>query len=71
MEWGQAAQVLSTALAIKKIYLDISFAKELTTKYKASGDFAMAYVIAHEVGHHIQNELGTPSKLPTGHPGEI
>lgn len=43
----------------QKIYLDISFYKELTTKYKASGDFAMAYVIAHEVGHHIQNELGT------------
>ncbi|MDU5578072.1 MAG: neutral zinc metallopeptidase, partial [Streptococcus parasanguinis] len=39
----------------KKIYLDMSFYKELTTKYKASGDFAMAYVIAHEVGHHVQN----------------
>mgnify|MGYP002739310785 CR=1 FL=1 len=46
----------------KKIYLDISFYKELTTKYKASGDFAMAYVIAHEVGHHVQNELGILGK---------
>ncbi|MCP8989737.1 KPN_02809 family neutral zinc metallopeptidase [Streptococcus parasanguinis] len=46
----------------KKIYLDMSFYKELTTKYKASGDFAMAYVIAHEVGHHVQNELGILGK---------
>lgn len=46
----------------KKIYLDISFYKELTSKYKASGDFAMAYVIAHEVGHHVQNELGILGK---------
>ena len=36
--------------------------RELTTKYKASGDFAMAYVIAHEVGHHVQNELGSLAK---------
>lgn len=43
----------------QKIYLDIRFYQELTTKYRASGDFAMAYVIAHEVGHHIQNQLGT------------
>ena len=40
----------------------MSFYKELTTKYKASGDFAMAYVIAHEVGHHVQNELGILGK---------
>ena len=46
----------------KKIYLDMSFYKELTSKYKASGDFAMAYVIAHEVGHHVQNELGILGK---------
>lgn len=46
----------------KKIYLDISFYKELTSKYKAIGDFAMAYVIAHEVGHHVQNELGILGK---------
>lgn len=41
-----------------KIYVDLSFYKELTTKYGAPGDFAMAYVLAHEVGHHVQNELG-------------
>ncbi|MDO4431914.1 MAG: neutral zinc metallopeptidase [Aerococcaceae bacterium] len=43
----------------QKIYIDLSFYRELTTKYRASGDFAMAYVIAHEVGHHVQNEVGT------------
>lgn len=43
----------------EKIYLDMSFYEELTTKYLVQGDFAMAYVIAHEVGHHVQHELGT------------
>lgn len=42
----------------QKIYLDLSFNKELTQKYGAKGEFALAYVIAHEVGHHIQNVLG-------------
>ena len=56
---GQSAAGPFYCPSDQKIYLDISFYKELTTKYKASGDFAMAYVIAHEVGHHIQNELGT------------
>lgn len=41
-----------------KIYLDTVFFTELRTKFKAPGDFACAYVIAHEVGHHIQNLLG-------------
>lgn len=45
--------------ADKKVYIDLSFYQELSTKYQAAGDFAMAYVIAHEVGHHVQNELGT------------
>lgn len=45
------------------VYIDLSFYRDLTTKYKASGDFAMAYVIAHEVGHHVQNELGTMSEF--------
>ena len=43
--------------ADRKIYIDTSFYQELSSKYQASGDFAMAYVIAHEVGHHLQNEL--------------
>lgn len=42
----------------KKIYLDLSFYQDMRQKMRASGDFAFAYVIAHEVGHHIQNQLG-------------
>ncbi|MET0241526.1 MAG: neutral zinc metallopeptidase [Sphingobium sp.] len=42
----------------KRIYLDTSFFDELKQKFGAPGDFAQAYVIAHEVGHHIQGELG-------------
>src|SRR5690606_32085337 len=42
----------------QKIYLDLSFNEELSKKYGAKGEFALAYVIAHEVGHHIQNVLG-------------
>ena len=42
----------------KQVYLDLSFAQELTQRLGANGDFAFAYVIAHEVGHHVQNLLG-------------
>ena len=59
---GQHRLVPSTVQPTKRFYLDMSFYKELTTKYKASGDFDMAYVIAHEVGHHVQNELGILGK---------
>ncbi|MBP1918889.1 KPN_02809 family neutral zinc metallopeptidase [Youngiibacter multivorans] len=40
------------------VYMDLTFYKDLRTKYNVPGDFAMAYVIAHEVGHHIQNLTG-------------
>lgn len=48
-----------------KVYLDLSFFNELESKLGASGDFAQAYVIAHEVGHHIQNLLGNLDKIHT------
>lgn len=47
----------------EKLYLDFSFFRELERDFKAKGDFAQAYVIAHEVGHHIQNMLGTMDKV--------
>lgn len=50
-----------------KIYLDLSFYQDLSTKYGAAGDFAMAYVIAHEVGHHVQNQLGTMTEYARAH----
>jgi uncharacterized protein len=53
----------------EKIYLDLSFFKELEGRYHASGDFARAYVIAHEVGHHVQKLLGIPEKERTRRAG--
>ena len=49
--------------ADRKLYIDLSFYEELKNRFHASGDFAMAYVIAHEVGHHVQNLLGTTEKM--------
>ncbi len=49
--------------ADQKVYIDLSFYDELKRKFRAPGDFAMAYVIAHEVGHHIQTLLGTNRKV--------
>ena len=45
-----------------QVYLDTSFFDELETRFRASGDFARAYVIAHEVGHHVQNLMGVMCK---------
>jgi uncharacterized protein len=49
--------------ADEKVYIDLSFYDELQSRFRAPGDFAQAYVIAHEVGHHIQNLLGTSDKV--------
>jgi predicted metalloprotease len=47
----------------QKVYIDLAFYRELRDRFKAPGDFAQAYVIAHEVGHHVQNLLGIMSKV--------
>lgn len=49
--------------ADSKLYIDLAFFQELATRFKAPGDFAQAYVIAHEVGHHIQNLTGISDKV--------
>lgn len=49
--------------ADKNVYIDLGFYKELKSKLNAPGDFAQAYVVAHEIGHHVQNLLGISSKV--------
>jgi uncharacterized protein len=49
--------------ADQKLYIDLSFYRELRQRFQAPGDFAQAYVIAHEVGHHVQNLLGIMRKV--------
>ena len=50
----------------QKLYLDFAFFNELEREFRAPGDFAQAYVIAHEVAHHVQNLLGTMARLERG-----
>jgi uncharacterized protein len=49
--------------ADQKVYIDLGFYQELKDRFKAPGEFAEAYVIAHEVGHHVQNLLGISDKI--------
>ncbi|BEV08621.1 neutral zinc metallopeptidase [Methylophilus sp. DW102] len=60
---GQSAMGPFYCPADQKVYIDLSFYQELQDRFKAPGDFAQAYVIAHEVGHHVQNLLGTSAKV--------
>jgi predicted metalloprotease len=47
----------------EKVYIDLSFYNELRQRFNAPGDFAQAYVVAHEVGHHVQNQLGIMDRV--------
>ena len=47
----------------EKVYIDLSFYDELARRFQAPGDFAQAYVLAHEIGHHVQTILGTSEQV--------
>ncbi len=60
---GQAAMGPFYCPADQKVYIDLSFYRDLKVRFHAPGEFAQAYVIAHEVGHHVQNLLGISDKV--------
>ena len=60
--------------ADRRVYLDLSFYDDMASQLQASGDFAWAYVIAHEMGHHVQQQLGTSDQvrsLQRQHPDDV
>ena len=60
---GQSAMGPFYCPGDQKVYIDLSFYRDLKDRFKAPGEFAQAYVIAHEVGHHVQNLLGIADKV--------
>jgi uncharacterized protein len=60
---GQAAMGPFYCPGDQKLYLDMSFFNDLANRHNAPGDFAQAYVVAHEVGHHVQNLLGIADQV--------
>jgi uncharacterized protein len=60
---GQSAMGPFYCPSDQKVYIDLAFYQDLKSRYRAPGDFAQAYVIAHEVGHHVQNLLGILDKV--------
>jgi predicted metalloprotease len=60
---GQAAMGPFYCPADQTVYIDLGFYRELRERFRAPGDFAQAYVIAHEVGHHVQNLLGVSERV--------
>jgi predicted metalloprotease len=66
---GSAAMGPFYCPADRKVYIDLAFFDELRRRHGAPGDFAQAYVIAHEVGHHVQNLLGISDRVQTAQRG--